>query len=126
VEPEDEKVKNNPWNYVIDKGGFIYLARYKNEIIGTVSLLKWDDETFELAKIAVTQKFKGLGLGKQLLQFAIDKCLETGAQRLILYTAKKLEAAYHLYIRFGFTEVFEERHTYSGSGTKMELRLNKK
>jgi GNAT superfamily N-acetyltransferase len=125
VEPEDEKFMDNPTTYVLDKGGFIYLAKYNDEVVGTVSLYKLADNKYELAKLAVTEKYKGLKLGRQLMQFAIDKCKEIDASKIILYTTKRLEAAYNLYLQLGFVEIHEENQKYIESDTKMELDLVK-
>lgn len=54
VEPRDELVLSNPVVEIIDKGGKIYFAKYQHEIVGTVSLLKIDQTTFELSKMAIT------------------------------------------------------------------------
>ncbi len=123
VEPEDVEFMENPTSYVIDKGGFIFLAKYNQEIIGTVSLNKQNDNTYELAKLAVTEKYKGMKIGKQLTQIAIDKCKELNAKQIILYTTKKLETAYQLYLKFGFVNVVEEKLKYLGADTKMVLDL---
>lgn len=125
LEPEDIKFIENPTNYVIDNGGFIFLAQYNNEIIGTVSLLKIDNNKYELAKLAVTEKYKGLKLGRRLMQVAIDKCKAIGAKQIILYTAKKLEVAYNLYLRLGFVEIMEEKPKYIEADVIMELDLTK-
>jgi Acetyltransferase (GNAT) family len=55
---------SNPQKYIIDKGGKIFYAKYKNQIVGTVTLLKIDDYMFELSKMAVKEKFQGLEIGK--------------------------------------------------------------
>lgn len=125
LEPEDIKFIENPTNYVIDNGGFIFLAQCNNEIIGTVSLLKIDNNKYELAKLAVTEKYKGLKLGRRLMQVAIDKCKAIGAKQIILYTAKKLEVAYNLYLRLGFVEIMEEKPKYIEADVIMELDLTK-
>lgn len=125
VEPEDLKFIDNPTNYVIDNGGFIFLAQFNNEIVGTVSLCKIENNKYELAKLAVTENYKGLKLGKRLMQVAIDKCKAIGAKQVILYTAKKLEAAYNLYLRFGFVEIIEEKQKYIEADVIMKLDLTK-
>ncbi|MBO6792347.1 MAG: GNAT family N-acetyltransferase [Balneolaceae bacterium] len=125
VEPEDLKFIENPTNYVIDNGGFIFLARRNNEIVGTVSLFKVENNKYELAKLAVTEKYQGLKLGKRLMHVAIDKCIEIAAEQVILYTTKKLEAAYNLYVRLGFVEIKEEKPKYIDADVIMELDLTK-
>jgi uncharacterized protein (DUF1697 family) len=52
VEAKDALTLSNPQVEIIDKGGMIFYAQYKDQIVGTVSLLKIDDTTFELSKMA--------------------------------------------------------------------------
>jgi N-acetylglutamate synthase-like GNAT family acetyltransferase len=123
VEPEDLKFIENPTEYAIAKGGCIILAKYNSEIIGTVSLYKVSDTTYELGKLAVTEKYKGIQLGRQLMEVAINKATELHASSVILYTTKKLEAAYNLYLKFGFKEIIQENQKYIEADMKMELKL---
>ncbi len=123
VEPEDVKFMDDPKSYVLDKGGYIFLAQYDNQIIGTVSLYKMDGDQYELAKLAVTEQYKGLKLGAQIMEFAINKCRELEASSIILYTNKRLRAAYQLYLRFGFIELQTEDHKYIQADSKMILNL---
>ena len=60
VEPKDEIVLSDPQGQIIDQGGMIFYAKYNDAIIGTVSLLKIDNATFELSKMAVTHGVQGL------------------------------------------------------------------
>jgi GNAT superfamily N-acetyltransferase len=128
IGPEDLKFIDDPKSYVLDKGGYIYLAKYNNEVIGTVSLCKLSDgNIYELAKLAVSEKYRGRKLGRQITQFAIDKCKELKARQIILYTAKRLEAAYNLYLQLGFVEIVTEQPKYLEADViVMELDLTKK
>lgn len=86
VEPKDEKVLSDPQGEIIDKGGMIFYAQYNNKIVGTVSLLKIDDATFELTKMAVSDGNQGLGIGKKLMEHCLNEAKEKGIQKLILYS----------------------------------------
>ena len=123
VEPEDKKILDNPKGIIIDKGGHIFFAKYGKEIVGTVSLIKVDENTFELAKLAVTEKYQGLKIGKSL----IEKCLQTSKQqnikKIILYTNTKLISAIRLYIKYGFKEIPLINNKYIESDLKMEIEL---
>ena len=125
VGSEDIEFMDNPISCVVDKGGFVFLAKYHDEIVGTVSLYKLADNKYELAKLAVTEKYKGQKIGKQLMQVAINKCKEICAAYIILYTMKTLEAAYSLYLQLGFVEIAEERQRYIEAAIIMELDLAK-
>ena len=100
MEPNDERVLNNPQIEIIDKGGMIFYAFYNGVIAGTASLLKLDEDTFELGKMASTATVQGKGLGKKLLQHCIDEATAAGAKKIILYSNTKLDAAIHLYKKY--------------------------
>lgn len=73
VETTDAFILANPVKAIIDKGGYIYFARYENKIVGTFALLKVDEYTFEIAKMAVAQKYQNRGIGKQLMESVMEK-----------------------------------------------------
>lgn len=123
VEPKDELVLSNPVEEIINKGGKIYYAQHLDEIVGTVSLLKINTTTFELSKMAVTEKAQGLGIGRQLLEFCIEEAQKLGIQKLILYSNRQLKSALHLYESFGFKEIPVESGVYERADIKMELLL---
>jgi len=123
VEEKDEIVLSNPQEEIIDKGGVIYYARYNNEILGTVSLLKVDDSTFELSKMAVSDKAQGLGIGNKLLVHCFAVAEEKNIKRLFLYSNTKLLPAIHLYEKFGFVEIPLEDGVYERADIKMEKLL---
>lgn len=118
VEPIDELVLSNP------QGGMIFYAQYQNQIVGTVSLIKIDNTTFELTKMAVTQESQGLGIGKKLMNHCITKAQEKEIQKLIIYSNRKLESAIILYANFGFKEIPIEKGVYERADIKMEKKLS--
>ncbi len=120
IEPKDEKILSNPKEEIIDKGGMIFYAKYKEEIVGTISLIKMTDAIFELSKMAVTDGVQGLGIGNKLLQHCIEAAQESGIQKIILYSNRRLKTAIHLYEKFGFEEVFLEDGVYERADIKME------
>ena len=120
VEPKDEIVLSNPQGEIIDKGGMIFYAKYNDKIIGTVSLIKIDDTTFELSKMAVTDGIQGLGIGKKMMVHCMDIAENKGIKKLILYSNRKLLPAIHLYEKFGFVEIALEDGVYERADIKME------
>lgn len=123
VEPKDELVLSNPQEEIIDKGGMIFYAQYNNQIIGTVSLMKINDTTFELTKMAVSEGNQGLGIGKKLISHCFTEAKLKGIQKLILYSNRKLLPAIHLYEKFGFVEIPVEKNVYERADIKMEFIL---
>ncbi|PRZ19836.1 GNAT family N-acetyltransferase [Flavobacterium granuli] len=120
VEPKDEKVLSNPQQEIIDKGGMIFYARYKDAIVGTVSLIKIEETAFELSKMAVTDGLQGLGIGKKLIKHCIEVAKEQQIGKLILYSNRSLKPAIHLYKKFGFEEIDLEEGIYERADIKME------
>ena len=123
VEPNDELQLSDPQKYIIDKGGLIFYAFYNNEIAGTFSLLRVDEQTYELGKMATTAAFQGKGIGNAMLEFCIATAREMHVKKLILFSNTKLENAIHLYKKFGFYEVQLDKTLYKRSDIKMEKNL---
>jgi N-acetylglutamate synthase-like GNAT family acetyltransferase len=113
-------VLSNPQSEIIDKGGFIFYARYNNEIVGTISLLKIDNTTYELSKMAVTDSVQGLGVGKKMIEYCFDVAREKNIKRLFLYSNRSLLSAIHLYEKYGFVEIPLEEGVYERADIKME------
>ena len=120
VEPKDEIVLSDPQGQIIDKGGMIFYAKYDNAIIGTASLIKIDNSTYELSKMAVTDSYQGLGVGEKLILHCLAVAEAKGIEKLILYSNRKLLPAIHLYKKFGFVEVPLESSIYERADIKME------
>ena len=126
IEPNDVIQLSDPVGEILNKGGHIYYARYNREIIGTSSLMIVTDEEYELAKMAVTEKYKGLGAGRLLMEHCISEAVRLHAKRLTLYSNTKLEPAIHLYRKYGFYEVPPPPDVhYARSNIKMEKVLDK-
>lgn len=123
VEPGDEISLSNPKEEIIDKGGFVYFVRFRGQIVGTVSLLRKPDGTYELGKMAVSEAFQGFGIGKMLIAHCFNKAKELGIAKLFLYSNTQLASAIHLYRKFGFVEVPLESGLYDRADIKMEVRF---
>lgn len=102
VEAIDDQVLSNPEEYIIEPGGFIFFARYKNEIIGTGALLKAEDGVYELTKMSVTDKYQGLKVGRKIAIRAIEEFISVGGSTLFLESNSRLKPALHLYESLGF------------------------
>lgn len=124
VEPKDEKVLSDPQGEIIDKGGMIFYAKYANKIVGTASLLKINETTFELSKMAVSDGNQGLGIGKKLMIHCLAAAKQNGIKKLILYSNKSLVPAMRLYESFGFVEIPLEEGIYERADVKMEKHID--
>ncbi|OGD10831.1 MAG: hypothetical protein A2Y86_03580 [Candidatus Aminicenantes bacterium RBG_13_62_12] len=102
VEPADRKMLLQPEKEILEKGGFIFFAKIRGEVVGTAALLKLDDKIFELAKMAVTAAAQGNQAGRKLLDAAVARARQKAAKTIFLKTDRCLKAALNLYHQAGF------------------------
>ncbi|RQO69828.1 MarR family transcriptional regulator [Pedobacter sp. KBW06] len=121
MEEADFKSLDHPKEYILDKGGFIFIALYQGNPIGTCSLIKMDNNTFELAKMAVSDEAKGKGIGFMLGNALIQKAKEEGANRLYLESNTILKPAINLYHKLGFKKITGIPSPYERCNIQMEL-----
>jgi ribosomal protein S18 acetylase RimI-like enzyme len=123
VEPIDKYVLENPEEAILKAGGKILFAEHNGQIIGTVALKLAQPGVYELTKMAVDKKLRGLGAGKLLCQAAIDEAKRLHAHTLILYSQTKLQNAIGIYRTMGFTELPLEPGVYKRADIKMGMIL---
>lgn len=117
VEPDDEKLLSDPRGLIINRGGAIVFALHDHEVVGTCALLKHDEDTYELAKMAVTKSRRGHGIGRLLAQAVIFRAQKVGCKSLILLTADVLKPAIALYESLGFV--------HSSKGTDLAAKYDR-
>lgn len=126
IEEMDRISLNNPKKYVLDKGGYIAVALLSHEAVGVCALIPSDREEFdfELAKMGVSPKAQGKGIGKLLVQHIIAKAKELGAKNLYLESNRVLLPALNLYRKLGFVEIVGAKSPYERSDIQMGLDLS--
>ena len=106
VEAEDRAQLEDPQTFILDKGGAILIAEYEGEAVGTVGLVPGHGEgVLELIKMSARSDIQGKGIGRALMDAAVEKSREMGAQQIWLETNTSLEAALALYRKSGFREL---------------------
>tara|TARA_R110000796_G_scaffold88850_7_gene192144 strand:+ start:21207 stop:21671 length:465 start_codon:yes stop_codon:yes gene_type:complete len=124
VEEKDIKLLNDCENTILKNKGYIFFAKYNDDIVGCFSFILNEEHIYELGKMAVDQKFQGLKIGQELLKFAIDFAKKSDWSKIILYSSTKLQHALYLYKKYGFKEIeLEKNLPYARSDIKMELLL---
>ena len=121
-EKADADLLADPQKY-IGAGGLIFLAHYKQKVVGTVSLIPTKKDTFEIMKLGVLEGYKGLGIGRKLMQVCIDICKEKKVHLITLETSSKLKNAIQLYEKLGFLHVKITDSYYESADVKMVLNL---
>lgn len=96
------------------------VVKENNEVVGYGHLDK-ENETVWLG-IAVTEKVKGKGVGKQIMNYLIKSCREKGINTVHLTVDNNNGAAIQLYQKFGFHEIA----TVNDRSIKMVLQVNER
>ena len=123
TEPSDLEVINNPQGTIIEHGGFVFLAKEGDEIIGTAGLMKEHEGVYELAKMAVAPASQGKGISKLLIEKCIEKAKEIKAEKVILFSNSQLQTAIKLYEKYGFKHIAVTDNPFLTADIKMELSL---
>jgi DNA-binding MarR family transcriptional regulator len=124
MEEADYRSLDHPDEYILQKGGHIFIALYNNEPVGTCALINMGDGSFELAKMAVSPRARGRGIGWLLGQHCIEKARSLGASRVYLESNTILKPAIQLYHKLGFRKVAGPPSPYERSNIQMEKRLD--
>ena len=122
-ESHDLAILDDPQGMITGKGGYIWLAKEGDTIIGSAALIKENDGIFELAKMAVDDKHKGRGISKLLMETCINKAKEIGAVKLELFSNHQLTTALGLYEKYGFKHINVTGSAYATADVKMEMEL---
>lgn len=89
--------------------GHILLARVDGSIAGCCALRPLDDCDYpnaaEMKRLYVRQAFRGVGLGRQLVEAMLDTARQAGYDHVLLDTLDDMEAARTLYEELGFESI---------------------
>jgi GNAT superfamily N-acetyltransferase len=92
----------------------LYVAERDGEIVGTFALLVMDNLAHRGARsgvvedVVVRADLRGLGIGRQMMAFARERCRAAGCYKMALSSNLNREAAHRFYESLGF-----DRHGYS-------------
>ena len=110
----EEELKNLPGRYAAPTGR-LFLAFADEEIVGCIALRKIDGEICEMKRLYLRGNFRGLGLGKDLIERLIDEARKIGYKKMRLDTLpSKMPKAVKLYESYGFQKIkpyYENPHT---------------
>jgi GNAT superfamily N-acetyltransferase len=86
-----------------ERDGF-WVASVDGRIVGSIAIdgLNHDSKGAHLRWFIVTPENQGQGIGRILIEEAIEFCRGKGFDQVYLWTFAGLEAARHLYERYGF------------------------
>src|SRR4029079_3918417 len=123
TESHDLEVINHPKESILDRGGYIFLAKEGEKIIGTAGIANEGDSVYELVKMTVAAAFRGRGISKLLIEKCLEKARELKAKKVFLYSNSQLQTAISLYKKYGFVHVDASNSPLVTADVKMELKL---
>ena len=74
----------------------------QEKVIGTVALKKVDDYTVELKAMYLDRDYRGKGLGRRLMDKAVDEAKRLGFKSIVLDSMSQYKDALRLYEKTGF------------------------
>ena len=91
--------------------GGIFVAEHDGQPIGYITT--WQDRAAgigHIPNIAIAAEFRGHGLGRQLIEHALDHFRQSGLSHAKIETLVQNEVGNHLYRSLGFREVARQIH----------------
>lgn len=102
--------------------GEVWLLQCSGETAGLIVLERHAAHA-EIFSVAVHPDHHGKGLGRQLLDFAVEKTRAWRLQALRLYTNAKMEWNIALYERYGFVEIGRRPNPKRPQFTIVDMQL---
>lgn len=91
-------------NY-FEAGGTFFIVLNGEQVIGSGALRRLDDETAELKRMWLLEKFHGRGIGYQLISQLIDFARQNRYTRIRLQTSPEQTRALRFYRKVGFYQI---------------------
>lgn len=85
--------------------GCLLLVKNGEEAVGCAGVRRWKDDIAELKRMYLQPQTRGLGLGKKLLEAALENARQLGYRSIRLDTLPTMETAIALYRAFGFSDI---------------------
>jgi ribosomal protein S18 acetylase RimI-like enzyme len=101
----------------------IWLAETNKQIIGSIAIVGHSKVEAQLRWFFVHPKYRGIGMGRRLLNEALHFCKERKYRSVFLWTTSELSTAQHLYTGAGFERTRKKTHQIWGR-TVMEERYD--
>lgn len=118
----NNELKTLPGKYKKPSGSLI-LAFVDENLAGCVALKKLEDDVCELKRLYVRDKFRGLKIGKILLEEIVKEAKNIGYTYMRLDTLPSMKSAQGLYEKIGFYDINPYTYNPIEGARYMELKL---
>ncbi|WP_227831234.1 MULTISPECIES: GNAT family N-acetyltransferase [unclassified Clostridioides] len=118
----NNELKTLPGKYKKPSGSLI-LAFVDENLAGCVALKKLEDDVCELKRLYVRDKFRGLKIGKILLEEIVKEAKKIGYTYMRLDTLPSMKSAQGLYEKIGFYDINPYTYNPIEGARYMELKL---
>lgn len=100
-------------NYVINNEFIkIWIIKNNEEIIATIGYCERNSKIAEVKKLYINKEYRNHGLGKKLLDTAIEHIKEKEYESIYVGTNEYFKNAIKFYQKYGFKYIFEEENGY--------------
>jgi len=86
------------------EGGFLFYAKYQDQIVGFAALTRLDDRSFEFSNLFIHPNYQNLGIDTLLIERCISRCMENEVGELWLQTSISKTDAHLTYDALGFID----------------------
>ncbi len=94
--------------------GQAWVVEHGGSIVGSIAIDRVEERVGQLRWFLVEPVFRGMGLGRRLMEEALDYSRMNLYHRVFLWTFSELRDARHLYEMYGFSPTEEVTHTIWG------------
>jgi ribosomal protein S18 acetylase RimI-like enzyme len=122
VQGFEEELATLPGAYAPPRGRLL-LARVDGSPAGCVALRPLDKELCEMKRLYVRPAFRGLSLGRRLVELLLSEARQAGYRWMVLDTLPSMQSAQALYRSVGFEPVAPYYHSPHPQAVYMGLTL---
>ena len=105
-----------------DTSSQLWVALDGDTIVGSIAIVKTEKSTAQLRWFVFDPQYQGKGIGKKLMDTAMLFCREQEYRHVFLWTIQILDAARHLYEKYGFLQTETKPNTEWTGETLLEER----
>jgi GNAT superfamily N-acetyltransferase len=100
-----EQIQSDPdTSYQLPNGTFI-LAQVNGKEAGCVGIKRFSDAYCEMKRMFIRPEFRGLGIGRIMCAYVIERSKALGYRKIYLDTNAEMESAVRLYYHMGFKSI---------------------